>query len=319
MNFKYQKIKKLDFKRWLLGGNAKIYTLILIVFLAAVVFVFSTVKSFTEQEQPPQDVISTENSSTGSESSSAYVESNQLYQLRINKSRNFITVYKMNQELQFTDVYKVMFCSVHPQVETGETSISDKYIWRRLSDNVYGHYTSRLENGAYIHSVPYSAQDISTLDVNAYNTLGKPAQKGSIYLRAEDAKWIYENCGIRVTVEVYEDDAEQPAIALKEPETLSSGTRFDPSDENASKNNVTTKIDYMTGVRDCTIPLNEPFDQWKGIYAVDLNGTDITSHITISGTVDVTKPGTYTLIYHLSDNFGTNLDYYRYVTVTEND
>lgn len=315
MDFKYQKIKKLDFKRWLLGGNVKIYTIILIVFLAAVIFVFSTVKSYTEQE--PQDAVSTETAPTVSENSSSYVESNQLYQLRINKSRNFLTVYKMNEALQFTDVYKVMLCSVHPQVETGETSIADKYIWRRLSDNVYGHYTSRLENGVYIHSVPYSAQDISKLDVNAYNILGKPAQKGFVYLKAEDAKWIYENCGIHVTVVVYEEDNEQPAIALEDLETLSSSAKFDPSDENAAQNNVTTKIDYMTGVRDCTIRLNEPFDQWKGIYAVDMNGTDITAHITITGTVDVTKAGTYTLIYHLSDNFGTNLDYYRYVTVTE--
>lgn len=55
----------------------------------------------------------------------------------------------------------------------------------------------------------------------------------------------------------------------------------------------------------------------EGIYAVDTNGNNITSSITISGNVDVTKPGVYTLIYYLSDNFGTDLAYYRYVTVGE--
>ena len=73
----------------------------------------------------------------------------------------------------------------------------------------------------------------------------------------------------------------------------------------------------MSGVKNCQIALNQPFDKWEGIYAVDTNGNNITSSITISGNVDVTKPGVYTLIYYLSDNFGTDLAYYRYVTVGE--
>ena len=70
-------------------------------------------------------------------------------------------------------------------------------------------------------------------------------------------------------------------------------------------------------MKNCQIALNQPFDKWEGIYAVDTNGNNITSSITISGNVDVTKPGVYTLIYYLSDNFGTDLAYYRYVTVVE--
>lgn len=312
MDFKYEKIKKLDLKKWLLGGNIKIYALILIVFLAAVIFVFTTVKSFYEPasgEPTPPDPM------TSSEESSAYVERNQLYRLRINKTGNFATVYKMDQNMQFTEVYKVLRCSVHPDVKTGETVLTEKFIWRRLTENVYGHYTSRLENGAYIHSVPYTAQDISKLIISAYNRLGEPAEMGSIYMAAADAKWIYENCGIQAVVEIYEDASEDPAMALAPLETLPAGTRFDPSDQTASDQNVHTKIDYMTGVKDCSTGLNEPFDQWKGVYAVDVNGNDITSYIRITGKVDITKEGTYTLIYHLSDNYGTNLAYYRYVTV----
>ena len=44
MDLKYQKIKKLDLKKWLLGGNSKIYFIILVVFLAAVIFVLSSIK-----------------------------------------------------------------------------------------------------------------------------------------------------------------------------------------------------------------------------------------------------------------------------------
>lgn len=313
MDFKYQKIKKLDIKKWLLGGNASIYAIILIVFLAAVIFVFATVRSNMQNSEQNQEPAS--ETQTQTDESTGYVESNQLYRLKINKSQNFMTVYKMNQNREFTEVYKVFRCSVHADVAVGEVKITEKYAWRRLDNNVYGHYTSRLSNGAYIHSVPYQTQDISKLNVAAYNLLGKTAQVGSIYLNAENAKWIYENCGIDADVEIYENTSESPPLSLGEFETLASGTRFDPTDENAVKNNVNTKIHYMTGIDDCTTPLNTPFDQWKGVYAVDVNGTNITSYITISGEVDITKEGTYTLIYYLSDNYGTNLAYYRYVTV----
>ena len=53
-----------------------------------------------------------------------------------------------------------------------------------------------------------------------------------------------------------------------------------------------------------------------------MNRKDITSYITITGELDLSTPGTYVLIYHLEDNYGTNLAYWRYITVidgTENE
>lgn len=72
----------------------------------------------------------------------------------------------------------------------------------------------------------------------------------------------------------------------------------------------------MTGTRDCTVALNSDFDIWTGVYAKDVNNNDITSYITATGSVDTSTPGVYKVIYFLNDSFGTNLKYYRYVTVT---
>lgn len=308
----YKRIKKNDIKQWLLGGNAKIYGLILVVFLAAVIFVFRTVGSMfseqpVEQEEPTV------------EETSGYVAENMSYKIAVNKSQNFITIYKIDSKGEFTNAVKVFRCSIGKDVPTGDTSINDRYLWHKIDENSYGHYASKLENSACIYSVPYYAQDNSRLNVSAYNNLGQPAKIGSIYLASADAKWIYENCGKRTEVTIYEDASEQPAITLGEFATVAAGTQYDPTDDltTVNPNASNTKIGWMSGVDDCTIPLNQPFDRWAGVYAVDVNRKDITSKITITGDLDISTPGTYTLIYHLSDNFGTNLAYYRYVTVSE--
>lgn len=313
----YKRIKKIDIKGWLVRGNAAVYALILIVFAAAVIFMFTTISSMFDNEENTVPEVTGEET----QESTTYVAENQSYMLAVNKLKNYIVVYKMDTAGNFTNVYKVFRCSVAEDVPVGETSITEKFIWKRIAENVYGHYTVQLGATGYIHSVPYTQQDVTKLIADAYNNLGKTAQIGSISLTAADSKWIYENCGMNTVVKVYEDANENLDKELKELETIASDARFDPTDKeaasNADSNVVNTKIDYMTGTRDCTVNLNEPFDLWDGVYAKDINGNDITSYIRAEGSVDTSTPGVYKVIYYLNDNFGTNLKYYRYVTVTE--
>lgn len=314
----YKPTKKIDINGWLVKGNAGLYAFILIVFVIAVIFVFSTVSTMFHNEQE-NDVLPTESSEE--ETTSVYVEENQSYMLAINKLQNYLVVYKMDTSGEFTNVYKVMRCSVPKDMKLGETKVTEKFIWKRIEENVYGHYTMQLDSMGYIHSVPYTQQDVMKLIVKAYNQLGKEAVAGCVSLAAGDAKWIYENCGLNTVVKIYEDSKEKLGSELKELETLAEGARFDPTDKeaasNADSNIVNTKIKYMTGTRDCTVALNEPFDLWAGVNAKDINGNDITSYITAEGSVDTSTPGVYLVKYYLSDSFGTNLKYYRYVTVTD--
>ena len=315
MDLKYQKIKKLDLKKWLLGGNSKIYFIILVVFLAAVIFVLSSIKDMGKSAETAETSPDLPTEQTKEEQTS-FIQDNLSYKIRINKAQNYLTVYKLDSDNVYQP-YSTFACSVNSSVQTGETVISSKQTWLKLSGSAYGHYSCILGNGEYIHSVPYWSQDIKRLNFSAYNLLGSTAQVGSVYLQVKDAKWIYENCGVNIAVEIYEDESEKAPMSYVIPDKLSSQAYYDPSDTEASSGNISGKINYMSGVKNCTTPINQPFDKWAGIYAVDTDGNDITSWITISGEVDVTKAGTYTLIYYLSDNYGTNLAYYRYVTVTE--
>ena len=56
MEFKYQKIKKLDIKKWLQGGNSKIYLIILVVFLAAVIFALTSIKELSKNSQSNNNI-----------------------------------------------------------------------------------------------------------------------------------------------------------------------------------------------------------------------------------------------------------------------
>ncbi len=307
----YKRIKKVDIKRWLLRRNVWLYAFILIVFVAAVLFMFRTVGSMSENKETQ---VQTEN-----QESKNYVAANQSYRILVNRAANFITIYKLDDDGAFTIPYKTFRCSVNPTVNVGKTVINDKYVWRRLADRVYGHYTTGLGNAAYIHSVPYASQSNSDLIASAYNNLGNAATQGSIYLAVADAKWIYENCGVNSEVEIYDDTTESPVIALGTFTQIAADSKYDPTDNvRASEDGkVTSRIDYMTGVNNVTIQVGDAFDRWAGIYAVDTSRNDITSYITITGNLDLNTPGEYVLIYHLEDNYGTNLAYWRYITVVE--
>lgn len=122
-------------------------------------------------------------------------------------------------------------CAINSNVETGDTVIQGKQTWILNNDYSYGHYASLLGNGAYIHSAPYWSQNKTSLSVTAYNNIGKTVSVGSIYLKAADAKWIYENCGINIPVEIYEDPEEEPIIQLEDFSKLPGSAYYDPSDK----------------------------------------------------------------------------------------
>ena len=94
----YTRIKKIDVRKWLLRGHAPLYTFILIVFAAAVVFMFSTIHSMFNNENTsdnPSDEVSVSTETTG------YIADNQSYMLAINKSKNYLIVYKMDATGEF--------------------------------------------------------------------------------------------------------------------------------------------------------------------------------------------------------------------------
>lgn len=73
----------------------------------------------------------------------------------------------------------------------------------------------------------------------------------------------------------------------------------------------------INGATDKTLTIGESFDPLTGVTAQDKEDGDLTSNITVSGTVDTQKAGTYTLTYSVKDSEGQQTSVDRKITVNE--
>ncbi len=71
----------------------------------------------------------------------------------------------------------------------------------------------------------------------------------------------------------------------------------------------------LAGVTDASINIDAAFNDATGVTATDEEDGDITSSITVSGTVDITTAGTYTLTYSITDEDGETVTASRVITV----
>lgn len=63
-------------------------------------------------------------------------------------------------------------------------------------------------------------------------------------------------------------------------------------------------VPFLSGVRDREISIGDSFDPLEGVTAGDLTDKDLTASILVTGTVDTTKEGEYTITYTVTNNAG---------------
>jgi hypothetical protein len=71
----------------------------------------------------------------------------------------------------------------------------------------------------------------------------------------------------------------------------------------------------LEGIKDITIKKGDSLDLREGITATDLEDGDLTQNIVLSGTVNSTKSGKYTIIYSVKDSYGNKTEKERIITV----
>ncbi|MBO4693539.1 MAG: L,D-transpeptidase family protein [Clostridia bacterium] len=140
------------------------------------------------------------------------------YYLKVNITKNIITVYVKNENGEYTVPVKAMYCStgLEDKTPTGTFNSLNKYRWKDLKGDVFGQYCTRITGHILFHSVPYNTQNNADLNYNKYNKLGTAASAGCIRLCTADAKWIYDNCPLGTTITMYRSDAPEP-ISPPEP------------------------------------------------------------------------------------------------------
>jgi lipoprotein-anchoring transpeptidase ErfK/SrfK len=134
------------------------------------------------------------------------------YYIKVNYGAQVVTIYKKDDNGNYTIPFKAMVCSTGDATPTsGVYSIPARWEWLRLQGYVYGHYSTQITGNILFHSVPYLEKgNKASLEYWEYDKLGTYASAGCIRLTVEDAKWIYNNCVKGTKVEFYSDSNPGP-------------------------------------------------------------------------------------------------------------
>lgn len=235
MNFNgYKRTKKFDIKRWFKGTNSIVYLVILVVMVLGLVFVLKTVIGMHNNNKKADDSSVEETISDNSSENNTQTQTvakNQSYYIRISIAKHTLVVYQLDDNNEFTIPVKAFKVALGPKVAPAKTAISEKSLWRKITDIYYVRYSSRLDNAEYLSTATYYSQSDNNLNPKSYNAIGQNVSDGSILMTCANAKWIYENCGAKTTVEIVEDFDISSAINVEEINRIADNAYRDPTDD----------------------------------------------------------------------------------------
>ncbi|MCR5736181.1 MAG: L,D-transpeptidase [Eubacterium sp.] len=158
------------------------------------------------------------------------------FMVKVNRARNFVTIYGIDYEGHYTIPYKVFICSTAKEPEDtplGTFEISEKKRWNFMVDATYTQYAIRVYGQIMLHSIPYEEMSNDTLLYEEYNKLGTAASHGCIRMQVNDVKWIFANCPEGTPVKIYSKKKEEPPLPLPAFEQIAGDDErkgWDPTD-----------------------------------------------------------------------------------------
>ena len=154
------------------------------------------------------------------------------YKIRINKDMKTLTVYTKDGSNGYIIPYKVILVTIGSDTPIGTFKTYADYRWKFMHDDIYCQYLLRIKDGFLLHSIIfYGAPDSYHLTASTFNQLGKNQSDGCIRMLSGDAAWVFNNCGLNTSVEIYNDKwvmgpLDRPAISWVIPDTQC----YDPTD-----------------------------------------------------------------------------------------
>ena len=230
------------------------------------------------------------------------------YYIKVNRRTNVITVYTYDEQGKYTKPVKAFVCSVGKSsspTPTGKFKISTKHRWQLMKGDVYSQYCSRITGHILFHSVPYRETKSNTLFASYYDRLGNAASSGCVRMTCGDALWIYSNCPSGTVVEIF--DGSSANDPLGKPSAMKvSGTAYstwDPTDPVSNNPWKTAKPIITVSSFDVELG-SEKVDLASKATVKDAYGNSLKPEV--SGNVDTTKAGTYSITYTAKDSRGNS-------------
>ncbi|RHU76042.1 L,D-transpeptidase [Clostridium sp. TF06-15AC] len=152
------------------------------------------------------------------------------YLLKVNKTLNCLTVYAKDGNNGYIIPVKAMLTSVGDDTPIGTFKTPEKYRWRLMVNDTYTQYATRITQGFLFHSITYATPNGNNLLTVGYNGLGVSRSLGCVRLNCRNSKWVYDNCHLGTTVQVYEDANVASPFDKPELVPISDQQTWDPTD-----------------------------------------------------------------------------------------
>ena len=152
------------------------------------------------------------------------------YLLKVNKALNCLTVYAKDGNNGYIIPVKAMLTSVGDDTPIGTFKTPEKYRWRLMVNDTYTQYATRITQGFLFHSITYATPNENDLLTVGYNGLGVSRSLGCVRLTCGNSKWVYDNCHLGTTVQVYEDANVASPFDKPELIPISDQQTWDPTD-----------------------------------------------------------------------------------------
>lgn len=191
-------------------------------------------------EDLPQNEINTENKKEENKNDNKTTNkaSTSPYYIKVNYGAQVVTIYKKDNNGNYTVPAKAMVCSTGIATPTsGVYKIPARWEWLHLQGDVWGHYSTQIIGNILFHSVPYLRKgELDSLEYWEYDKLGTAASAGCVRLTVQDAKWIFDNCKNGTQVEFYSESTPGP---LGKPSAMKISNNeqcrnWDPTDPNSN-------------------------------------------------------------------------------------
>lgn len=152
------------------------------------------------------------------------------YMLKINRITDTLTVYAQDGANGYILPIVSFLTTTGDDTPYGTFKIPEKYRWRLMYGDVYTQYAMRLKDGFMVHSVIFNKQNPYTLDTITYNNLGIGRSHGCTRLKTGEVKWIYDNCPVGTTVQIYDSPINGPFEPPVLDALIPANMTFDPTD-----------------------------------------------------------------------------------------
>ena len=230
------------------------------------------------------------------------------YLIKVNTAQNCITIYKRNDDGEYTTPYKAMVCSTGKSgalTPLGTFKLGDIQSFSRIDDGQHVQCAIKFNGNYMFHTVTYTSMTNSSLDTEMYNTLGTSSTSGNIMLSVADMLWIRKNCPTGTLVVIYSDVSNpgplgKPA-AIKIP--LDSDNKgFDPTDPDENNPWNDLKPTIKSNNNKVSIQVGSDDKQLLSKFTIlDTCGNDASEIAEISGTYNLNELGNYMITITVKD------------------